>query len=251
MAQRHLARRLGGGVAVLAAVGTAAWHKDELVQLTNRRDLWPGSAGARPQENREDLSSDTPAAAAAAAAVAVTAVTAETPTEMLQSTEASPARPSEDKSGAKPKWARELPVPAPGFSRALQDLRPPDMSGQWMIDQERSQHDEMIDIMTAIGVPGYLLRMGRWSPSRMTVEQAENDALITERITQLGGMYTNVVELFIDGREVIGKQPLDGSSVVTVTLWERFLARELEPCNLGPDPDAVVVCCVSYGEYGK
>lgn len=149
----------------------------------------------------------------------------------------------------KPIWACQLPLPCPSFTRSLKEEKPPNMSGDWIIDQQRSQHEEMVEILTCVGVPRYLTKMGQLSPSRMSVTQREDNSLIHETIVQLGGMYKNHVDLFMDGREVVAKQPLDGSLVTTSTCWEVFLASELEPCNINLTPEARVVCCVSYGEY--
>jgi len=126
--------------------------------------------------------------------------------------------------------------------------RIPNFAGHWRIDQNRSQDNEMEAIMSRIGVPGYLTRMGRLTPSSMEVVQSKDGKLIKEHISQLGGLYKNKVELFTDNREVIGKHPLDGSTVRTRTRWEAMPRKELEPCNVDGDE---VVCCVSYGEYDK
>jgi hypothetical protein len=111
--------------------------------------------------------------------------------------------------------------------RAPQELETPRFDGEWKINLDRSQQAEMCAIMSAIGVPAYLTKMGNLTPSRMAVQSSADNMCVDEQITQLGGLYTHDVKLWADGREFVGKHPLDGSAIRTRTRWERVRLSEL------------------------
>jgi hypothetical protein len=140
-----------------------------------------------------------------------------------------------------------------GAAWAAQELETPRFDGEWQVNLERSQQAEMVAIMSAIGVPSSLTKMGNLTPSRMTVQSSADNMRVDEQITQLGGLYTHDVQLWADGREFVGKHPLDGSAIRTRTRWERVRLSELGDPKFFrfPAGQSEVVALVSHVTHDK
>ena len=144
-------------------------------------------------------------------------------------------------------------VAGSGAAWAAQELETPRFDGEWQVNLERSQQAEMVAIMSAIGVPSSLTKMGNLTPSRMTVHSSADNMRVDEQITQLGGLYTHDVQLWADGREFVGKHPLDGSAIRTRTRWERVRLSELGDPKFFriPAGQSEVVALVSHVTHDK